>query len=777
MDLNNVDVPRGRSLPLPQSPQSAFPNSSNNKKYIFSDDNHHNTTNFNAMYSPESQSFPHPYHPVTTTTVASPRAATYPAYPTNSSTVITDTSTDYGEIDFDRILAGDFHLGSAPNSPQHKNKSGNLGSNSSGRKRSPSGAAKVQSLGRGSSQQGHVREAENGHVEDSSGVDFVNPRSEAHSGNVHSTHHGEHRLHYREEDLARVEHPPSQDFLQHRRAHYQNEAHPSSQPQPGRANESAVHYGETDVSRGDHPPSPPFLAHRRAFNHDEVDPSHHVVHPAHPHYQSTQDPSGHAGHAGPVFGEDESPERGPRTHPEVLQVLHDYHDLMEELHNDHRAGSGHRHSRDRDRGEGKEGNEGSRDCDQPLDASMGIPSQVVNDFLQHHHLQGAESPTRNNHTANEGEWRGKQASTPPSASSQQRRQQDKASPKKGNKHNTRTDSTIGSSEVQYGAEDSFFSHVQFPIKDSPHRKQAQRGGNKSSALESSMMADSLFNGSEVDASVDDDAVRTGSPTNDDHFKEQDSAPRGYRYQFGSARTSVETAHTNTFTSESTSYLSGDATSRGIGSGTAAPVLLRGPRLADTSPADLDTVNFITSSYADFFQDALQAGDPRHGHHQGGSCEDDYYSDGGEGFGSSEDSQNNSDFDVSNGDDEEEERQNLDNTIDSLELDAPSHSSEPSRYTSHSRTSHHSQSSATAATTTSASATRAAENRQPGSYVPYVDSAIPDGSITLAEAMRELEHLRRTNHSLVESLSDEKQRRSELESKLNGAQVKYSYVCS
>jgi len=59
-------------------------------------------------------------------------------------------------------------------------------------------------------------------------------------------------------------------------------------------------------------------------------------------------------------------------------------------------------------------------------------------------------------------------------------------------------------------------------------------------------------------------------------------------------------------------------------------------------------------------------------------------------------------------------------------------------------------------------------------VPYVDSAIPDGSMSLSEAMRELEHLRRTNHSLVESLSNEKQHRKEIENKLSGVQVVFVF---
>ena len=267
-----------------------------------------------------------------------------------------------------------------------------------------------------------------------------------------------------------------------------------------------------------------------------------------------------------------------------------------------------------------------------------------------------------------------------------------------------------------------------------------------------MMADSLFNGSDFNDSVDYDAVRPGSPTLDDHFNEQDTS-RGYRYRFGSARTSVVRSH-------------------GIGSDTAAPVLLRGPRLADTAPADLDTVNFITSSYADFFQDALQAADLRRGHHksESGDREEEFYSDGDGYLRNDEDSQNNSDYeknDDSNDSHDDEGRQDLDNTIDSLELDPPSRSSETTKRTS--QTSQPSASSATNANANSIAARATASNKS-DSYVPYVDSAIPDGSMTLSEAMQELEHLRRTNHSLVESLSEEKQRRSELENKLSGVQV-------
>jgi len=79
----------------------------------------------------------------------------------------------------------------------------------------------------------------------------------------------EHHIQFNPADLQRVDHPPSQPFLEHRRTHYHAEAPVTPE---GHFVEPHIHFKEADVRRVEHPPSPRFLEHRHSLDHAEVHP-------------------------------------------------------------------------------------------------------------------------------------------------------------------------------------------------------------------------------------------------------------------------------------------------------------------------------------------------------------------------------------------------------------------------------------------------------------------------------------------------------------------------
>lgn len=155
--------------------------------------------------------------------------------------------------------------------------------------------------------------------------------------------------------------------------------------------------------------------------------------------------------------------------------------------------------------------------------------------------------------------------------------------------------SIGPGEARYGADESFFTTGSAVSSAQSTPRRERRSGSSSSSpqrrsgVDVSMIADSLF-GDHVDASFDG-----VFPTKDDNYYDEPHAHRveyKYRHDEGDQRQSARSM---------------SAEFAGIGDSTAEPVRLSHahvPRLSDTAPLDLDTVNYITSSYADFFQNSL-----------------------------------------------------------------------------------------------------------------------------------------------------------------------------
>jgi hypothetical protein len=248
---------------------------------------------------------------------------------------------------------------------------------------------------------------------------------------------------------------------------------------------------------------------------------------------------------------------------------------------------------------------------------------------------------------------------------------------------------------------------------SPGRGHAE--DSEYAALETSMMADSLMGGSDVE-----DAEYSESPAATNARRERSAASAAqYKYRYPSVDTILSDIQPDF---------------AGIGSTTAEPLSLNyRPKLSDTDPVDLDTVNYITSSYSDFFKNSLIEADPLR-RSQG-------------------------------------------------EWDGDQASTGSSRPSAQSPTGSRGSRSASAASRargrapaagsphrSGTSSMRSSFRSDDGDRESYMDRAIPSRLLTLDEALVEIEHLRRTNHSLVEALSDESHRRTQLEDKLCATQV-------
>jgi hypothetical protein len=546
--------------------------------------------------------------------------------------------------------------------------------------------------------------------------------------------------------------PHSEEFLRHRHEHYHGEAQAALEKQKQKhahyAPQQAPDFPKHDVNA---PHSEEFLRHRHDHYHGEAQAALEKAKHKHAHYAPQQQEALRAHDADAPHSEEflrhrhehyheEAHSSSPKAAPHFSRpragfehVMTEFHDLMEEVHHDTAL------------------HESSRGgIEQPRDevtsaSSPGWPRQVVDDFLHSERHPGVHHHRDPVHQS----WDPANSTAPA----------ERNSPGRGGEHTALRSS--------YPAAESHRSAGHSPGRAMTgsllrHDDSPQRGAG----LETSMMADSLMGASDREASFSAEPHADGAY----HSQRAEGSPSArseyrYRYRYPSLDSLLQEQPGADFV--------------GLGGLSAEPLDLgRRPRLADTDPVDLDTVNYITSSYSEFFRNSLLQADPL------------LRERADEGHGEP----------VSRG---SSSRQGTPDRSGSASRGSPSRgpplTSSPtgqrggsgSHSSGASRSSHSPNRSADSSvrssvrsstvrgsslhdegTLTSAPSMRSsfAPQSQHSAAEDFTDHAIPTATMTIQQALAEVEHLRRTNHSLVEALSDESHRRSQLGEKLAAAQV-------
>ena len=225
-------------------------------------------------------------------------------------------------------------------------------------------------------------------------------------------------------------------------------------------------------------------------------------------------------------------------------------------------------------------------------------------------------------------------------------------------------------------------------------------------LDESMMADSLMGGSDTDAPCAD--ISDTDDHSVDQSPSQSPARPQYQFRYRSADGDGEA-----------SRCSGDMDEfMGIGGATAEPLpLLHSPQLTDT-------VHYVASSYSDFFRRSL-SGDRLHA-----------------------------------GRAESQQRGGEHRTALSPPRSASSPRNSPGRSPSRNSSSYSSQHTASSQQ----------QGDEDGYTARYMSTVSPASTMTLTEALHEIEHLRRTSQSLEKALGQETQWRKKFEQQLVTSQV-------
>jgi hypothetical protein len=546
--------------------------------------------------------------------------------------------------------------------------------------------------------------------------------------------------------------PHSEEFLRHRHDHYHGEAQAALEKAKHKhahcAPQQAPEFPKHDANA---PHSEEFLRHRHEHYHGEAQAALEKQKQKHAHYAPQQQEALRAHDADAPHSEEflrhrhehyheEAHSSSPKAAPHFSRpragfehVMTEFHDLMEEVHHDTAL------------------HESSRGgIEQPRDevtsaSSPGWPRQVVDDFLHSERHPGVHHHRDPVHQS----WDPANSTAPA----------ERNSPGRGGEHTALRSS--------YPAAESHRSAGHSPGRAMTgsllrHDDSPQRGAG----LETSMMADSLMGASDREASFSAEPHADGAY----HSQRAEGSPSArseyrYRYRYPSLDSLLQEQPGADFV--------------GLGGLSAEPLDLgRRPRLADTDPVDLDTVNYITSSYSEFFRNSLLQADPLlreradEGHGEPVSR------------GSSS-RQGTPDRSGSASRGSPSRGPHLTSSPTGQRGGSGSHSSGASR-SSHSpnRSADSSVRSSVRSSTvrgsslhdegtlTSAPSMRSsfAPQSQHSAAEDFTDHAIPTATMTIQQALAEVEHLRRTNHSLVEALSDESHRRSQLGEKLAAAQV-------